>query len=167
MFGLRGRHGSEEHRFDDAENRRVRSDPNAQRHGHRQREARCTPHRADRRPEVPDESVDQSRAPRLTRGRPVSLDPAEGDHRRAAGLLPAHSGGNEPLGLLVDVEADLLVHRPVELVATKEVARPPKDATDRAHHGQLVPRISSTALTYRCQLSVSLPKARRPIDVMS
>jgi hypothetical protein len=122
-FGIRER--AQEHAVDDAENRRVGADADRQREDRHRGEAGMTAQRAQAVADVAREMLDGAGAELVPRSLAHLLYPAEPDHRLPPRFVRRHAGAAVLLGLLLDVEADLVVEPVLDPAPEDQRTQPP------------------------------------------
>jgi hypothetical protein len=119
-IGLPDRERPQQHRVDEAENGRVRADPEAERNDRYCRERWCPPHEPERIPDVLPQPVEEAQPTRLPAVVTNAIDSAKRhpclSHRRVWRQAAALQIG----GVGVDVELELLRHAVLESAATNE-----------------------------------------------
>ena len=114
------RRRSKEQLVDDPEHRRVRADPESKRHHHAKRECWTRSQPSKRIADVLQGRLDHDRTARVAAVVLDAVDSAEREPRPAHRLLARHTLSREFLGLVLDVEAQLVVHLAIEFRAIEK-----------------------------------------------
>ena len=124
---------AEEHRVSHAEDRRICADADRQRqHGHR-REARMAAQRAQAVADVAREILDGGGTELVPRPLSHLFHAAESDQRLPPRFVRRHAGAPVLLGLLLDMEADLVIEPILEFRRPAERTEPPQHVSERTH----------------------------------
>ena len=149
--GVLVRQRLEHHRADDAEDRRGGADAEGERGEGRGGKGRRAPQRAEAVSKIAHRVLEERRPDLVARALLRAFEPAEPDKRLAARLVGAHPGAAILLGLMIEVEPNLLVETALERVALLSDRSDPLPALcDPAHDAsQLFSVASRTRLTAR------------------
>src|SRR5207245_4909619 len=117
-------------------------------------------------PAISDQFIEQPEPERVAALFLPRLDTAECDPGAATRLLPCDTGSNEVVRVALDVEAQLLVHLPLNTRAVKGAAQPRSQSRQGLHASSGgTSRIPAMMLAIRFQSRVSCWSWRRPAGV--
>ena len=114
----------DQHRIDDAEDRRRRANPQREGDESRRGEARRPPQRADDVPQVAKKVVEGHRAELIARALSRPIDRAELEERLPPRLVGRQAGATILLGLLIEMKADLFVEPAFEGAKSRQRTHP-------------------------------------------